>query len=675
MLGLLLASAYGAMVIILQKQSLWVCVYSTVGVATVAAFGMGLSADMRVNIMVMLPSLCSAHGRNFLLFLCTSLLLSGPLTNMMENTERAAASLVCGGELAANQTREWMQKAATPLLSALDQIREISRNAVATVTRVEKLIQSLTDAIRHVARTLRNVLHFLVDIGDVCNAKLGSPHRKCQTVFRQAKSDCSAQLGDFNFLCDIVSGLQPLCKVANAATLFCTIPSYIATQLKERLVEPTISAFQRMRRQFDFNLTVTAILEADVNVSRSLGKTGQSILEELTADLRVFKKLSGLLSWASPVLLACSLLRAVQYRRRYLTQMNFDNVYISAQFIELDSQVTAGGGASILPITRRESTIYITPLSPQLTSREWQAVLVSVAWVLRHTLWAGLLVALDFLVFWLLDQVHRHVQGDVVGRAPVTVAVQVKGLGYTADIMRDVVASFNVLQGGNITMISSKCVLVPSEPDYAASFAIGFLLGMALLMALVGGPVQRARRLICAHFHPETELERISFLRQLILDERRAVGRALVRAGSRGQAHGAQRGGHLGRHLGALLLRLPRGGAYLSDLLAASSDMCLACGRRAGFASFICDVPECPGLYCQPCFSSLGNVCDACARPLTFQEYSEEEIDSSDDERQDVKGRSFMVTDCELSKSHASNDGGVSLHSTASLEQVTVHLT
>lgn len=44
-------------------------------------------------------------------------LLSGPVTNTLENTERAAASLLCGAELAANQTQELMQRAATPLYS------------------------------------------------------------------------------------------------------------------------------------------------------------------------------------------------------------------------------------------------------------------------------------------------------------------------------------------------------------------------------------------------------------------------------------------------------------------------------------------------------------------------------------------------------------------------------
>lgn len=60
-------------------------------------------------------SYVSAHGKKFLLFLFASVLLSGPLANTLENTERAAASLLCGAELAANQTQELMQRAATPL--------------------------------------------------------------------------------------------------------------------------------------------------------------------------------------------------------------------------------------------------------------------------------------------------------------------------------------------------------------------------------------------------------------------------------------------------------------------------------------------------------------------------------------------------------------------------------
>uniref|UniRef100_A0AAX7VJQ3 Uncharacterized protein n=1 Tax=Astatotilapia calliptera TaxID=8154 RepID=A0AAX7VJQ3_ASTCA len=113
--GLLIASLYGLMTLFLQKQPLWFCAHTTLCLAGLAAFGMGLSVSVRASIMVMLPSMCSGHGRNFLLLMFVSLLVSGPLSNTLENTERAASSLLCGAELAANQTQELMQKAATPL--------------------------------------------------------------------------------------------------------------------------------------------------------------------------------------------------------------------------------------------------------------------------------------------------------------------------------------------------------------------------------------------------------------------------------------------------------------------------------------------------------------------------------------------------------------------------------
>uniref|UniRef100_A0A3P8PMX0 Dendritic cell-specific transmembrane protein-like domain-containing protein n=2 Tax=Astatotilapia calliptera TaxID=8154 RepID=A0A3P8PMX0_ASTCA len=252
--------------------------------------------------------------------------------------------------------------------------------------------------------------------------------------------------------------------------------------------------------------------------------------------------------------------------------------------------------------------------------------------VFRHLIIGSLLVALDFLVFWILDQVHHQVTEDIVARVPVTVAVQVNGSGYASDIYRDVVASFNILQRGNITVISKKCLLEPSEPNYNTCFILGFLLGLALLVSLTSGFMQRCRRLICASYHPEREQERIRFLRQQILDQRRGVRRALRRSVGRSTTDPGGGGGRL--H--ALLIRLP-GGGRLSHLLGLSTPACcLVCGevlRLPDLSAVICDAPHCSGVYCRPCFQSLGSTCVICVRPLTFQEDSEEELDSTDDER------------------------------------------
>lgn len=635
-LGLLLASLHGALALFVQQQELWFCFYTTQVLAALAAFGMGLSAGVRASVAIVLPSLFCNYGRKLLLFLYLSLLWSGPVANTVENVERTSASLLCGAELAANQTQELMQRAAEPLFSSLDKIREIGRKALSAAGRIQNFIEALTDAARHVARTLRNVLHFLVDIGDVCNAKLGSPYRKCHAVFAEARANCQELLREFDFLCEIVTAFQPLCSVARAGELFCVVPAYVGRHLRQRLEAPVVAAFAQMKREFDFNFSASVSYELAANGSRSLQEVTQGIMGEVSQQLRVLRALGTPLAYVGVALLALSFVRAVQYRRAYLRDLNFDNVYITAELEELDRRASAGGGASVLPVTPREARTYLPPWSLRLTAKEKRLVFRDVVAVFRHLLLGSVLVVLDFLVFWMLDQVHQMVKEDVVARPPVLVTVAVNGTGYASDIFRDLVASFNILQGGNVTVISRKCLLSPAEPDPSTCFVLGFLLGLALLLSLTRGFVQRCRRLVCARYYPEREQRRIQHLRQQILDQRKTLGLALRMAAARFRADRGGGGAEgAGGGLQSLLLRLP-GGAHLCSLLSLSPISCLSCGEvlRTKGDMAACETPQCPGLYCRLCYHSLGNSCMVCARPPTpeLEDIEDEERDSSDDE-------------------------------------------
>lgn len=66
--------------------------------------------------MHLLMNFLTVKGKNFLLFFIFSMLVQGPMTNTLENFDRAADSVVCGAELAMNQTQQLMERAATPLL-------------------------------------------------------------------------------------------------------------------------------------------------------------------------------------------------------------------------------------------------------------------------------------------------------------------------------------------------------------------------------------------------------------------------------------------------------------------------------------------------------------------------------------------------------------------------------
>lgn len=59
---------------------------------------------------------------------------------------------------------------------------------------------------------------------------------------------------------------------------------------------------------------------------------------------------------------------------------------------------------------------------------------------------------------------------------PVLVSITVEGTGYSGNIYRDLVSAFDVLQQGNVSILSRRCTLHPSEPDVNSYIVIGIYL-------------------------------------------------------------------------------------------------------------------------------------------------------------------------------------------------------
>ncbi|XP_048882868.1 DC-STAMP domain-containing protein 2 isoform X2 [Brienomyrus brachyistius] len=608
--GLFLASVYGCITFFLQHYGFWYCLGSTVTIAALCAFGMGLSVRVRTVVSLMLPTLCCTHGKNLLMFLIFSMVTRGPLANTLENFNRAAQSVACGAELAMNQTRQLVERASAPLRPVLGKIKQITKNAYAVAGRVQSLISTLTESVNHIARMLRNVLYFLVRIGDVCEEKLGSPYRKCVKAFNDAKRNCTEVLDAASGICDVVSGMQDLCNLTKVTLVFCVVPIYVMTQMKTKLAAPTVAALEKMQRQFEFEISVSAHLDVHVNSSRSVQQVSQEIMEEVTAEVSHWRNHMGLFAYMGLIFLALTCLQAVWYRRKYLDQDDYDNIYITDKFVMMDLRRSEDGRSPILPLTRREALIYIRPWSLYLTEEERRAAALNTMSVLRHMAVGGLLVALDLLVFWMFDTVYQLAQREIFVKAPVMVAVSMNGSSYASDMFKDIVAAFDVLQKGNITVLSKKCLIAPSETNYYGYMFIGLLYGFSLFIVVAGSYIKRLRRFVCASYYPKRERERVQFLYNHILSQRASLQK--------------------------VLLSFP-GGSCLADFFGVGMVCCVACGKEAKTRDdptmLACSTPKCTGLLCFRCHRSLGTICPVCMGPLIFQEDSEEEIDSSDDQQ------------------------------------------
>ncbi|XP_072503244.1 DC-STAMP domain-containing protein 2 isoform X1 [Notamacropus eugenii] len=630
-LGLTLATAYGLVGLLVQGHSPWMCLVSTFSLAVFLGLGMGFSHSVRITVLLLLPQAFSRQGRTLLLIAAFGLVMQGPCANIIRNFNRASDSVACGAELALNQSAEVLQRARQPLISALKKIKAIAVKAKEVADRIRKFFRSIMDGVKHVVRALRNVWYWLLHIGDVCNSELGSPYRKCARIFDDAKDSCMKAVPQFYHLCYILMPFKLLlCGLASVAQLFCVIPHYVQPFLQTTIGTPVIRLINRVRSEFEFNVTVSHHFKVNLNSSRSLSQVAFDLREAVNLKLHPIRETLALLDHTTALLLTFLYLQALFYRYYYLTQDNFDNIYITKRFIRMDTLRIQAGLPSVLPLSPRESTRYIRPGSLYLSKKERLHYTLATFTLIRHLLVVLLLMALDYAIFWLLDLARYWLQGEIVARNPVLMSVTVQGTGYVGQIYRDLVSVFDILQQGNITILSRRCLLRTSEPNHKSYLLIGFMYGLCFFVTLFGSYVGRINRIICASYYPSREQERISFLYNNLLSRRSNLPTSLVGAVRR---RAADQG-----HTNILLVLAARWPCLvpLISLLGIHETYCLGCGRPQNeheMEDFVsCSTPGCRGLFCRSCFRLLDNTCSVCAAPLTHQGILDLELDSSDDE-------------------------------------------
>ncbi|NXJ70416.1 DCST2 protein, partial [Rostratula benghalensis] len=537
-LGLVLASLYGAVVLLAQGHNVWYCLLTTSSLGAALGLGMAFSTKLQVTVLLSLPHIFTREGKMLMLMLALGMAVQGPCSNIVKNFSRAAESLSCGAELTLNQTAERLQRAQEPLLKMLAKIKDISQKAKVVGDHARRVFRSLIDCVGYVARTLRNVWRWLANMSKVCNKELGSPYNNCMRLFNEAKDKCDRTIPFLAFLCYIIVAFRPLCNLAKSACVRVPVPSHSAapchppTAIKDTL--------DRIRREFEFNISAVHHFNVSLTASKSLGQVASDIMQAVRLRLEPTRRFLGLFLHFSFCVILYLYLQAVRYRYRYLRDDTFDNVYITRRFVELDLRCAEEGRTTVLPLTGRECRRYITPAGIWLSKQEWQRYGLQLVAALRHVLLGVSIILADYSLFWLLDLIRHLMQGEVVARAPVVLGISVNGSGYTSKIFKDVVSAFDALQQGNITVLSDRCLVHPVEPDYGTYVKMGLLYGISLFTAIFGSYVARLRRVVCATYYPSREQERTTFLHSTILARRAGLARALYQATKRQTADAGQ---------------------------------------------------------------------------------------------------------------------------------------
>ncbi|NXE17238.1 DCST2 protein, partial [Lophotis ruficrista] len=385
-LGLALASVYGALVLLAQGHDVWYCLATTASLGAGLGLGMAFSTTARITVLLSLPHVFTREGKMLLLLLALGVAVQGPCSNILHNFSQAAESLSCGAELALNQTAERVQRSREPLLGVLAKIKDIAQKAKVVGDHVRKFFRSIMDSVSHVGergvpeglpgpdsgppptacsppagRALRNVWLWLANVGKLCNRELGTPYRRCLRLFDEAKDNCERTIPFLFFLCYVVVTFKPLCGLANVTLVFCIVPSYIQSFLKRKITTPLRDALDRVRREFEFNISAVHRFDVSLNASKSLGEVALDIMEGVRLRLEPTRRVLGLFTHVSFCIILYLYLQALRYHHRYLRDDAFDNIYITRRFVELDLRRAQQGRPTVLPLTVWESGRYVAP--------------------------------------------------------------------------------------------------------------------------------------------------------------------------------------------------------------------------------------------------------------------------------------------------------------------------
>lgn len=209
------------------------------------------------------------------------------------------------------------------------------------------------------------------------------------------------------------------------------------------------------------------------------------------------------------------------YRKRYLTDVKFDNYYITGQFIKLDRYWKDLGRGCVLPLSKSESKRYITTLTcKRRTTEERETQQASCQMTVLFLLFMLALFYFDHIFYSILSSIRKHALIIFRDKGHHRLHIEVLGAGSVAWLVRRLTKRLGSLRELDEETSTLDCLPIPSQT--MSLFYIEFLGLVVVYVAIdqLSIYAMRLRRMTMACFHPTKESKRIEYLHRLILLQR-----------------------------------------------------------------------------------------------------------------------------------------------------------
>ncbi|XP_063386130.1 protein sneaky-like [Cydia fagiglandana] len=609
----------------------------TLGLLNVAAI------QIRCISLLTIPMYLGKDGRRVLKGLILTYVVAGPIMNMSLNAREVVRVFACSNELAHNlsgvrdtliarplrqtvegmedeirqaaETLNYFQDVTAPIESEIEATTELHQSVELTRT-ADDLIQGNRSA--HIEfkyqilpkdqRTEVYQKEYLKKTEYRCNNVLSAAVSRTQERMSQTWQRCAEKLPwhvASVFCAPLMT--RAACDVPSALGAgICDSRTQISAGLGVGYAALKEAKAELMKGPDEISVRYQEPNENDAYADVQAAKeTGDRVKQAFEEKFSIIQNALVVVNVCQAILFLRIAVAAQAYHDLFLTNIEFDNVYITDLFRKIERRRLMRSQYTLLPLKKMERSRYVDVYSLAYSTADRQRLLTQMLKVLLEVVTATTFVMLDRLFYEALDVVSQHARVEAESGTR-DLEIEVEGTGIVANTIRAMISHLRTShEQGTAT---NTCL--PHPRIMPAIFYLriygGYLWVMLLLC--VNPYTSRLRRLICSYFYPRREKQRVLHLYNDILKKRVRLDATLRR-----KAVQAIRAHYLSGE--SLLLRFPNILGWLR-LLPAARMACLICGeiepRNAESGWKACDMPNCPFLYCGECWLEVRGRCLAC---------------------------------------------------------------
>ncbi|XP_039487050.1 protein sneaky isoform X1 [Drosophila santomea] len=557
-----------------------------------------------------LSSLSSSQFRTLVIALAFLVAFSGPIKNIIHNICILANTLACGQNVLIQALKLMQRIINDPSHSVEEAFKTTLAQVCRLMNKLDKLLLNLERPIAQIHATYKTCTEWLLLQKDHYEYKMGTPYSRCMKAGNLSIAQCKREFGVKKKECCNLELFYWFCESLK------TFKSFFDDNLQWSLmvIKEIFQRLQLCSMKIRYNFISTISFDHSLKFN-STGQftpnkdhiNEQDVNEKLEAQRQKLYFVLFLIDLIIFILLLAIIHQSLSFWLRYLSNEQYENVYITEAFENYDDKYYHTMGVRALPLSNFEENKYVKINSMRLLPKEYDTIYRSLTFLWITGIQLFCICFVDYSLYSMLTLMfyHGHMIEDVKPLAYKKIVII--GGGKTGDILRDLVRAF---EPRTFKINNQRCLPVPGHPKYLRYVWIFLLYLLAWFMVFWEPYGLRQRHRTMMYFYPEESRRRVYDLHRIILHERKHLFKAKCR-----EARFLNAFKNIHQFESYVTWIHPRLNWCLSCCTVSFIRRCCTiCNKPLNKSDNVpCGWPNCRGIYCTTCSQDSHNKCVLCS--------------------------------------------------------------